>query len=49
VRLQGGIFNLFDRKYWLWSDLRNITNPGASVDRYTQPGRNFAVQLRIDL
>ena len=44
--LTAGVFNLFDRKYWLWSDVRGITNPGVSIDRYTQPGRNYAIQLK---
>ncbi|HEX5130327.1 MAG TPA: TonB-dependent receptor, partial [Usitatibacter sp.] len=44
--LAAGVFNLFDRKYWLWSDVRGITNPGASIDRYTQPGRNYGVHLK---
>ena len=46
--LQAGIFNLFDRKYWLWSDMNNVVNPGLTVDRYTQPGRNFAVQAKLE-
>ena len=46
--LDAGIFNLGDRKHWLWSDLRGVLNPGASVDRYTQPGRNFAVRVKVD-
>lgn len=46
--LQAGIFNLFDRKYWLWSDMNNVVNPGITVDRYTQPGRNFAVQAKVE-
>ena len=46
VTLSAGLFNLFDRKYWLWSDVRGIPNPGASTDRYTQPGRNYGLQLK---
>jgi hemoglobin/transferrin/lactoferrin receptor protein len=45
--LYAGLFNAFDRKYWLWSDVRGVLNPGASVDRYTQPGRNAGVQLKV--
>lgn len=45
--VHAGVFNLFDRKYWLWSDVRGIVNPGASIDRYTQPGRTFAAQVKI--
>jgi hemoglobin/transferrin/lactoferrin receptor protein len=46
--VQAGVFNLLDRKYWLWSDMKNVLNPGATVDRYTQPGRNYAIQLKLD-
>jgi hemoglobin/transferrin/lactoferrin receptor protein len=46
LRLSAGVFNLFDRKYWLWSDLRSVIDPGATVDRYTQPGRNASLMLR---
>lgn len=45
--IDAGLFNLADRKYWLWSDVRGVVNPGASVDRYTQPGRNFAVRVKL--
>jgi hemoglobin/transferrin/lactoferrin receptor protein len=47
VTVFGGVFNLFDRKYWLWSDVRGIANPGASADRYTQPGRNASLRLKF--
>jgi hemoglobin/transferrin/lactoferrin receptor protein len=46
LRLSVGVFNLFDRTYWLWPDVRNVINPGATIDRYTQPGRNASVLLR---
>lgn len=43
-----GLFNIFDRKYWLWSDLWRTalapTSPG--LERYTQPGRNFSVTFK---
>ena len=42
-----GVSNLTDEKYWLWSDVRGLTNlPAASIDRYTQPGRNYGVNAR---
>ena len=49
VRLSAGVFNLLDRKYWLWSDVRSVLNAGATIDRYTQPGRNVSVLLRASL
>lgn len=49
ARVSAGVFNLFDRKYWAWSDVRDVLNPGATIDRYTQPGRNASVLLRAQL
>ncbi|KAB0487263.1 hemoglobin/transferrin/lactoferrin receptor protein [Pseudomonas reinekei] len=56
VTLSGGIYNLTDKKYWLWDDVRgydsvgeaSVTQP-ANLDRLTQPGRNFAVNLIWDI
>lgn len=47
-----GIYNLTDKKYWRWDDVRGydrfgeaaITSP-ANLDRLTQPGRNFGVNV----
>lgn len=49
VRLAGGIFNLFDKKYWLWSNVgqTGLTATSPAIDRYTQPGINFAVNLLL--
>lgn len=47
VTVFAGMFNLADEKYWLWSDVRGVANPGASVDRYSQPGRNAAVRVKV--
>ncbi len=46
--LHAGLFNLTNRKHWLWSDVRGIANPGASIDRYTQPGRHAAATLKVE-
>ncbi|WP_433769256.1 TonB-dependent receptor [Pseudomonas putida] len=56
VTVSGGIYNLTDKKYWLWDDVRgydsvgeaSVTQP-ANLDRLTQPGRNFAVNLIWDI
>jgi hemoglobin/transferrin/lactoferrin receptor protein len=41
--------NVFDNKYWLWSDIRqaDATHP-VGVDFYSQPGRNVSVALQVD-
>ncbi|MGO4328814.1 TonB-dependent hemoglobin/transferrin/lactoferrin family receptor [Cupriavidus sp. M-11] len=41
--------NLFDKKYWLWGDVRQsgvaASEPG--LDFYTQPGRTFAASVKL--
>ena len=51
ARITAGIFNLFDRKYWLWSDVAAgaLEGGSAAVDRYTQPGINARVSLQRNL
>ena len=49
LRLAGGIFNVFDKKYWLWSNVgqTGLAANSPSLDRYTQPGINVAVNLQL--
>ena len=46
LEIAAGAFNVTDRKYWLWPDVRGLTNVTAGFDRYTQPGRNFGINAR---
>ncbi|MFT4065928.1 TonB-dependent hemoglobin/transferrin/lactoferrin family receptor [Paraburkholderia sp.] len=43
-----GVFNLFDRKYWNWSDVRGIAESSPIKDAYTAPGRNVSVSMKMD-
>lgn len=46
--VRAGIFNLFDKKYAWWSDVRGLAASAANLavaDAYTQPGRNASVSL----
>jgi hemoglobin/transferrin/lactoferrin receptor protein len=43
-----GIHNLFDRKYWNWSDVRGIAADSKVLDAYTAPGRSVAVSMKVD-
>lgn len=43
-----GIYNLFDRKYWNWSDVRGIADASPIKDAYTAPGRNLTVSMKVD-
>lgn len=50
ARINVAVNNLFDEKYWLWSDVRQAslatTDPGAAF--YSQPGRNVSASLQVD-
>ena len=56
LTINAGLYNLTDKKYWLWDDVRgydsvgeaSVTSP-ANLDRLTQPGRNFSVNLVWDI
>lgn len=50
LRLNVGLFNLTDQKYWNWSDVRGVTQASerAAIDAYSQPGRNVRVALVAD-
>ena len=48
TRLNVGIYNLTDKKYWRWSDVRNLAANSAVIDAYSQPGRNVRVSLVQD-
>ncbi len=47
LTLNAGIFNLADKRYWEWSDVRGLPADDPLIDFYTQPGRHFAVSLRF--
>lgn len=49
AQLTAALNNVFDNKYWLWSDIRqaDASNP-AGVDFYSQPGRNLSLALQVD-
>ena len=47
LTLRAGVFNLFDRKYAWWNDVRGLADTSAVKDAYTQPGRNGSVSLSL--
>lgn len=56
VTLNAGLYNLTDKKYWQWEDVRGYDGVGeagvtapANLDRLTQPGRNFAINVVWDI
>jgi hemoglobin/transferrin/lactoferrin receptor protein len=40
LRLNFGVFNLLDCKYWEWSDVRGRPANDPAIDRYSRPGIN---------
>ena len=48
LRLNAGIVNMTDKKYWNWSDVRSVAAGAPALDAYTQPGRHFNVSLVAD-
>jgi len=46
VSLNAGLFNMFDRKYFAWSDVRNLASTYQQIDAYSQAGRNAAVSVK---
>ena len=48
LRLNAGIYNLTDKKYWNWADVRGVASTSNVLDAYTQPGRNVRVSLVAD-
>jgi hemoglobin/transferrin/lactoferrin receptor protein len=48
-RLNVGIFNLFDKKYWHWADVPvqdvHVAETQGGPDRYTRPGRSFSISI----
>ncbi len=49
VTLTAGIFNMTDKKYWHWDDVRGLSGTYDGLSRYTQPGRNFSVSVKWEI
>lgn len=47
--LRAGVFNITDRKYFWWSDVRGLTSTTSFRDAYSQPGRNAGVSVSLSL
>lgn len=45
LEIRAGVFNLFNKKYWTGADATNVQKGAA--DRYTQPGRNYSVNVEL--
>lgn len=43
LTFRGGIFNLTDKEYIVYEDVRGLSESTTESDLYTQPGRNFTM------
>jgi hemoglobin/transferrin/lactoferrin receptor protein len=43
--LRAGIFNVTDKKYAPWGDVRGISNTSTVKDAYSSPGRNLSASI----
>jgi len=41
ITLRAGLYNLTDKKYWVYEDVRGLDADKAGLARYSQPGRNL--------
>ncbi|WDZ73518.1 hypothetical protein PWW31_08950 [Vibrio harveyi] len=45
--MRGGVFNVFDKKYWNYSRVKGLTPTSvANSDSLTSPGINFGVNAK---
>ncbi len=46
LRVQAGVFNLFDETYFNYLDVpTSVTASSSNLDFYSEPGRNYQVNL----
>ncbi len=45
ITVRAGIFNITDKKYALWSDVRGLAASSDITDAFTQPGRNASISI----
>ena len=48
LALHANLNNVFDTKYWRWSDVRGLADNSTVKDAYTAPGRSLQVSARYD-
>jgi len=48
VTVQAGLFNVFDKKYWLWSNARLLNANAQNLDLFSSPGRNLSASAKLE-
>lgn len=49
VSVNAGLFNLTDKQYWQWGDVRSLSENSQSLGRYAQPGRHAAFNVAWEI
>lgn len=47
VRVNWGVFNVFDRRYWQWADVQGLPEGDPVIPQFARPGRNASVTVRV--
>ncbi len=47
LRLSAGVYNLTDRRYWNWQDVRELDAGRPDLSRFAQPGLNTRITLTL--
>jgi hemoglobin/transferrin/lactoferrin receptor protein len=45
LRLSAGLYNVTNRQYWYWQDVRELSSTRTDLTRFAQPGLNSRVTL----
>jgi len=43
--VRSGLFNITDKQYWVYEDMRNKSAGDSDLDKFTQPGINFTASM----
>jgi hemoglobin/transferrin/lactoferrin receptor protein len=46
-QVNAGVFNIFDREYYQWLNIRGVENSQRDRTRFAAPGANFAITVRV--
>jgi hemoglobin/transferrin/lactoferrin receptor protein len=48
VRVDAGLFNLLDKTYWNWADVRGFAATDPVINTLSRPGRGFSLGLHMN-
>lgn len=48
LKLTAGLFNAFDKQYWLYDDVSGFESEDKGLDRKSQAGRNWKINMQWD-